>query len=168
MRVPDGVSVRDAVVTLSFDDWGKASVAPVTFKLDVVDLSHRVSTIDLDTLQGYTQHGTIVTNGERDKHVPVAVDPTTLTSIVLHSTEDVEIKTNSISVPDEMFVVRARKPFVWKSNKSKAPISKHLSALYVTNVSGQDARVNLNVTWDPMSYAEFPTTERDATTSSTS
>lgn len=90
-----------------------------------------------------------IANGGTNVEVTVAVDATNMKSFALVSDQDVTVKTNSSSTPDDTFTLKANKPIVWTENMPNNPLSADITSIFVTNSSGASATVRLVSGYDP-------------------
>jgi hypothetical protein len=85
---------------------------------------------------------TATTDGLIDVAWPFA----NMTSLFLQSDQNVLVETNSGSAPDDSFTLVANVPLVWFTGFVQAnPITADVTGIYVTNVSGQTATIELLV-----------------------
>lgn len=79
------------------------------------------------------------------------VDQSEIQSLYISSDQDVTIKTNSDSVPDDTFALKANQPIAWAVDDVGAcPITADVTAgLFVTNASGAPAALEIYCLVDP-------------------
>lgn len=81
--------------------------------------------------------------GSTDTLLAFTCDDATLQLLYLLSDRDITVKTNSSGAPDDTFALKAGIPLVWHKDDPHFtnPLTAPITALYITNASGQTARV---------------------------
>jgi hypothetical protein len=89
-------------------------------------------------------YDTTVAAGATNVHAVVAVDVSQLVSFVLFSSQTVTMKTNSSSVPEQIFTLVGGVGQTWNSSRTDAnPLTADISDLYFSNSGTAAATVNL-------------------------
>lgn len=93
----------------------------------------------------------VVADQETDKAINWSADVSSMKSLMIHTTRDVTIKTNSSSTPDQTFTLKANQPLVWSANSPAVnPLTADVTGgLFVTNSSGEDAKLTIKMLQDP-------------------
>jgi hypothetical protein len=68
--------------------------------------------------------------------------------MVLYSTQDLTIKTNSSGSPTDTITLTANGARVWAGGESSCPFSADVTKIYVTNATGSAATVTILVCYD--------------------
>lgn len=114
----------------------------------ISDGTQRISSTGSVSPTGASQLDETISNGASDLLVAFTAESTNLKSFHLWSDQDLTIKTNSSSSPQETFNLKANKPVVWLENMANTPIAGDVTALYVSNASGSDASLKALAGWD--------------------
>ena len=77
-----------------------------------------------------------IPDSSTDLLVACTIDVSQLKGIVLMSSQDILIETNSGSAPVDTIALLANKPYFWTSDYLAACFSANITGLYVTNSSG--------------------------------
>ncbi|MEO6809715.1 MAG: hypothetical protein ABI353_11440 [Isosphaeraceae bacterium] len=85
-----------------------------------------------------------------DQLTPLAISATKTTVLYLVSDVDLTLKTNNSGTPQETIALTAGNPLVWDSTAYHAiPFAGDVTAIYLTNASGQQGNVNVRVLYHP-------------------
>jgi hypothetical protein len=85
-----------------------------------------------------------IADGAANQLISVSVVEGTLVAFALSSTQEVTVKTNSSSSPQETFTLKPGEPVTWINGETTGkPIAGNVTSLYVTNASGQAATLKL-------------------------
>src|SRR4051812_5617459 len=92
----------------------------------------------------------VVPDATTNQLATIAIDISQTSDLYLVSNCNVTIKTNSTSSPGDTITLLAGIPLVWFTGCGYAiPLSVDVTALYVTNASGQQATVQLRLGYHP-------------------
>lgn len=90
-----------------------------------------------------------VANSATDFQVNVAIDVSTIKHIIINSTQNVTMETNSGSAADETISLVANKPLVWTNDSYYANLLEtDITALFFTNASGTAATISIECIYD--------------------
>lgn len=90
-----------------------------------------------------------IADSETDLLVVYAVDVSAIQSIIINSTQDITIKTNSSGAPDETLAIVANASYVWTIDSLFTnELATDITALYVTNSSGAAAQLDIEAITD--------------------
>ncbi len=74
----------------------------------------------------------------------IGLDISALKTLYLVADQDLTVKTNSSTEPDDTLTLESGQPLVWwDGNGFAAPFSEDVATLFVTNASGDDAVLQL-------------------------
>ena len=118
------------------------------YQYTISDASVRINVSETITSSSSANLDEVVADGSTDLQLNVAVQEDDLQSWALVSTQDVTVKTNSSSTPQETISLKANRPQIWGIAGGAKPISDDVSAFFVTNSSGADATIKLIAGWD--------------------
>ncbi len=91
-----------------------------------------------------------VADGITDGLHAFELDYSQLKGFYLVSSQDVTVKTNSDSVPDDTFALLADQPIAWNELSGLTnPVGTDITALYITNASGSTATIQFRTIFDP-------------------
>jgi hypothetical protein len=80
----------------------------------------------------------------------VAIDVSTVKSIVLASDQDVTVKTNDAGTPDDTIALKAGVPYVWNTDSyDTLLLTVDVTAFHVVNASGEEATLEMECLVDP-------------------
>jgi len=118
----------------------------ITYSSDAGTITSTTETFQGDGESNYD--GSIpanTTNGEID----VVVPHTPIRSLVLFSSVDVTLKTNSSSVPDDTIALKGGSQVVWNTNHPEAcPFTTDVTKIFITNAGAAAATVKIRVLLD--------------------
>lgn len=115
------------------------------YKTDGGVLSPAVSYSD----DGELKIDPVITNGQSNVPVSIAIDVSQVKSFLLLSTQDVTFKTNSSGSPTNTIALKAGKPYVWTVDSYDTfKLTGDVTIVYITNASGADATVTLRGCYD--------------------
>jgi hypothetical protein len=87
---------------------------------------------------------TTIPNGGTNVLATFNVDVSQVVSFLMFSTQDMTVKTNSPTSPDQSFDLAAGHGFTWNSSHTDPnPLNVDIAAFYFTNNGTADATVNL-------------------------
>jgi len=90
-----------------------------------------------------------VADSTTDFQVNVAIDVSTIKAIIINSTQNVTLETNSGGAPAETIALLANVPLMWDENSYYANLlGTDIVALFFTNASGGVATVNIECVYD--------------------
>lgn len=90
-----------------------------------------------------------VTTGQTNFQINVAIDVSTIKSIVINSTQNVTLETNSGGSPSETINLAANVPYKWHVGSYFANLlATDITAIFITNSSGSTANVTLRCVQD--------------------
>jgi hypothetical protein len=90
-----------------------------------------------------------VANGQTDKQINVAIDVSAVKSIIIKSTQDVTLETNSGSAADDTINLLANVPYIWNTDSYDAfLLGTDVTALFITNASGASADISVDAVLD--------------------
>ena len=111
------------------------------------ELIELVNTFSAGALQKLSES---IPDASTDLLVAFNLDITQAKVIYLAADQDVTVKTNSSSVPDDTKNLLAGIPLVWHASSDHAnPFNADITALYVTNASGAAAALRFYDLHDP-------------------
>lgn len=92
-----------------------------------------------------------VADGTTDQQVAFDLDISTIQGIIIVSDQDVTIETNDGTTPDDTLDLTAGVPVQFAASPSfgSNPFSADTTDLYLTNGSGAEATVQIEVIYDP-------------------
>ena len=95
-----------------------------------------------------TLNSTIADSVTDQQHV-VAIDVSQIQSIVIVSTQNITLETNSASVPADTIAIIAEVPYVWNTDQYFVNLlTTDITAFYLTNASGSTATVQMECVYD--------------------
>lgn len=110
----------------------------LTLKPSGTPVNHTVQLTD----EGELSLDAAVETGVTNQLAAFTVDIAKTKMLLLSSNSDVTIKTNSTSSPGDTIVLLAGVPLLWFTGCHHAfPLTAAVTALYITNASGQQAQV---------------------------
>lgn len=91
-----------------------------------------------------------VADGSTDLKITIpTIDISAMKSLFIRSTQDVTIKTNSSSTPDDTLNVKSGSPVDWDDKSVHAkPLSADVSSIFVSNSSGSSATLTIYAAQD--------------------
>jgi len=91
-----------------------------------------------------------VPDSTTDMFLNVPVDVSEIKSFYMMATQDLTIETNSGSSPDETLNLKANEPLEWwPTSLHDCPLSVDVTAMYVSNSSGEAAKLDIEILHDP-------------------
>lgn len=111
-----------------------------------------VSTQDVNTLSAGQRIAIdeSIPDSSSDLLVALAIDVSQVKGVYILSDQDITLETNDGSSPDNTLALKAGIPYVWYTNKYDAlKFTSDITALYVTNASGEAARLIAEFLVDP-------------------
>lgn len=85
------------------------------------------------------------TDGEIEVSFPYA----NLTALIINSTQDVTLETNSGSAADDTLNLTANTPVLWYTGCGyTCPITADVTSIFITNASGAAATITADFLWD--------------------
>lgn len=92
-----------------------------------------------------------IADSTTDGQVACTVDISQLKAVIIMSDQDVTLKTNSDSVPDDIFTLLANVPLVWTSDYLAVAsiFSADITNFYLSNASGSTANFKAIFIIDP-------------------
>ena len=79
-----------------------------------------------------------------DVQVAASIDEGALEGLAILSDRDLTLKTNSSSVPDDTFALKAGVPVIWTTGSATAkPLGDDVTALFATNAGSQAAKLTI-------------------------
>lgn len=101
------------------------------------------------TADAYSGYAGVIADGATDQQVAVACRQAGLQMALLYSDQDVTLKTNSSSVPQETIALTATTPVLFvKDELGSNPFAGNVTTMYITNASGSDANVVVRLLYD--------------------
>ena len=90
-----------------------------------------------------------IADGQTNKQVAFALDVSQLKAIVINSSQNVTLETNSGSAADETISLLADVPYVWHyQSYHPCLLETDLTALFITNASGSAATLQIEALYD--------------------
>lgn len=90
-----------------------------------------------------------VPDGSTDLQVNIAIDADQLKQLLIDTDQDLTLKVNDAGAPVQTIQPPAGQPIDWVAGDVHAnPINQDVNALYVTNSSGKDATLNIEILQD--------------------
>lgn len=114
----------------------------------VTDGALRITSLAEQDVSGSAMIEESIANPSTNQLVSVMIVASQIKSFFLWSDQDLTVKTNNSSTPQETFNLKANKPLVWLTGMPNTPISGNVTALYVTNASGATATLKVLSGWD--------------------
>ena len=98
---------------------------------------------------GRTSRDPTIPDSTTDQLVNISIDISQIKSLYIASSQNVTLETNSAGTPTDTISLLADKPLLWQSDSYYAnPFSADVTAIYLTNASGSEAIVNIEVVHD--------------------
>jgi len=90
-----------------------------------------------------------VADSSTDYEIACTLDQSEIAGLWIESDQDVTLETNDGSAPDDTISLRANEPLVWYTNSYyTCPITADVTALFITNASGDTANVRVRALYD--------------------
>ena len=84
-----------------------------------------------------------------NEQVRATITVAALSLVFIDSDQDITLKTNSSSAPDETITIKAGKPLIWYTGCAWAnPFGHNITALYLSNAGAVDANVKIRFAYD--------------------
>lgn len=97
-----------------------------------------------------------IPDGQTDMEVAFELDVSQAKSFMLLSDQDVTVETNDGTTPANTFNLAAGVPFIWPATEGQSfmdteagAVSTDITALFVTNASGETANFRADCIYDP-------------------
>ena len=91
-----------------------------------------------------------VATGATDYLITFTCDVSEIQAIYINSTQDVTLETNSGAAPGNTLALVANEPYIWWSTSLLTNLlTVDVTALYITNASGETATIQIEVLYDP-------------------
>lgn len=93
-----------------------------------------------------------VNDGATDQLIVIAIDVSAIKNIYIKADQDLTIETNNGTTPDDTINLKANVPYVFNADINSYftnLLTTDVTALYVTNASGTDATLEMEVLTDP-------------------
>jgi hypothetical protein len=98
------------------------------------------------TGSSYSKRTVFVPAGSEDMEEPIAIDVSRVQNFVIRSTRDMIVEGNSGTLPDFSFTLHAGVAMVWNAKAYfDLPLTDDVTSLFLTNFSGYDAEVEIEV-----------------------
>lgn len=88
-----------------------------------------------------------VTDGSVDMAIDVSLDISAMKGFYMMATQDMDVKTNDASTPQETFNLKANVPVIWEEGDD-ALFAGDVSGMFVSNASGSDGKFKLGYVAD--------------------
>jgi len=120
--------------------WKRSDGSPVNYEKTV--------TSDTDT-----DHSQAYADGTVDQLIDIAIDFSRTKGLFIGSDQDVTLETNNpggaSGTPDQTFNLKANCPIEWtEDDVATNPITVDITAIYITNDSGETANVEIHNLYD--------------------
>lgn len=90
-----------------------------------------------------------IADGQTNKQVAFTLDVSQLKAIVINSSQNVTLETNSGSAADETIALLADVPYVWHyQSYHPCLLATDITALFITNASGSAATLQIEALYD--------------------
>lgn len=97
-----------------------------------------------------------IVDGSTDLEVALDLDVSQVKFFAMRADQDMTVKTNASGAADNTFALTAGETYLFPraegeswQDTSDAAVSANITALFVTNASGQDGTLNLDAIYDP-------------------
>lgn len=101
------------------------------------------------TASGQVRVQETVANGQTDKQIIVGIDVSAVKSIVIKSTQNVTLETNSGGVPANTLNLLANVPYIWNTDSYDTfKLTTDVTSVFITNASGADADIDIDCILD--------------------
>lgn len=91
-----------------------------------------------------------IISGATNQLVSLALDVSQIQSLILLSSRNVTLKTNSSTTPTNTLNLVANVPYIWNSDSyDTSKLTADVTSLFVTNSSGADAVLKISAVLDP-------------------
>ena len=102
-----------------------------------------------DDGDGHTERTWTVPDSTSDQLCEIAIDVSQVKTFFIVSTQDVTVETNDGSTPDNTLSLVANEPYIWHvSALDTFQLDTDVTAMYITNASGAEATVYVDVVED--------------------
>lgn len=91
-----------------------------------------------------------VANGQTDRQIFVSIKVAVVKSIIIKSTQNVTLETNSGTTPSNTLNLLANVPYIWNTDSYDAlKLTVDVTSVFITNASGASADIDIDVIVDP-------------------
>lgn len=97
-----------------------------------------------------------IPDGSTDMKVALGLDVSQVKGFFLRANRDMTVETNDGTTPGNTFTLEADRPYLFPSSEGAgwsdtedAAVSTDITALFVTNASGEDGTLYVDVIYDP-------------------
>lgn len=97
----------------------------------------------------FSSHKLLLDNGETDKEIGFVIDVSQVVSLYMLCDQDIAVETNSGISPGNTVALKANEPLIWNQESYyDLPFNVDVTALFLTNASGEDATFTIEVLED--------------------
>lgn len=103
------------------------------------------------TADGQFSRDLTIPDSTIDQLVLANIDVSTIKSIYMLSDKDITIETNDGDIPVDTISLKAGKPLIWNTDIGvymASPLLTDVTALYITNASGAEASIQIEIIFD--------------------
>lgn len=120
------------------------------FKSSIFTPSGEIITDRIYSAAGHVGVVESIANGQTNFVVNLAIDVSAVKSIVIVSDQNITVKTNDNSTPDNTLTLVAGKEYSWNTDSLQSLLlTADVTSLHVANASGETATLTLDCILDP-------------------